>query len=140
MALGAFLFSLVANVTWFHVSFVPMAGCLRLLAVPSVVLAVCGTVFPCCLVVCAIIFGLSCLRTAIAERHNPDALFVLLVLCLVLGTTAKIAHSSTRYVVQVAPFLVLVAGRDEGLTWSKCLRNSVGMLLGLASLVSFMWG
>ncbi len=80
-----------------------------------------------------------------AYRSDPVPAYLVAYTGLLLASCARIAHQfSSRYVVLVAPVLVVLAAlRDPsaaGETWGKAGRLAIGGALGLVSLSAYYFG
>lgn len=87
------------------------------------------------LIVC---FLISTYKQVLINRNDFYFLFLTAVIVLIVLSTFKITHLfSSRYVVQVAPFIIILASRYDAQTPSKVIRILLGFGLGIASLLTY---
>ncbi len=87
------------------------------------------------LIIC---FLISTYKQVLNNRNDLYFLFLTTVILLIVLSTFKITHLfSSRYVVQVAPFIFILASRYDTQTPSKVIRILLGFGLGIASLLTY---
>jgi hypothetical protein len=86
-----------------------------------------------------LIFVISLGQWAWRHRRDPESMFLVLGLGLILGTTAGLNSFSSRYVAQALPFLLLILPDRDELTMAKVAGWGVAMVLGSVSLASFLF-
>lgn len=88
--------------------------------------------------VIVLIFIVIGTRKLIENRLNPQFIFIMLCMILITATSFKITHLfSSRYVVQVAPFIVILSGYYESFNYGKHIRYIIGVVIGLLSYLTY---
>lgn len=86
----------------------------------------------------SILFLYSCLQYFFNNINNKHNLFILLATVFILATSAKITHQfSSRYIVQAAPFIVLLTKSHISFNPLKLLVTLIGISIGIISLNSY---
>lgn len=79
-------------------------------------------------------FFLSCLFRIVQEKCSFVLIFSVLAMGLVLGTSIKITHLfSSRYVAQVAPYMIIAFAHYDSLDKFKSFRIILAILIGFFS-------
>lgn len=87
------------------------------------------------LIVC---FLISTAKHVFENLNDVFFLYLTTIIILIVLSTFKITHLfSSRYVVQVAPFIIILASRFDTQTPSKLIRIVLGFSLGIASLLTY---
>jgi hypothetical protein len=117
-------------------SFLPLATALPWF-VPPVVQAWLGPLLAALGFLLSCIFSVSVALLAWRKREDPEMLFLVLGLGLLLASSVGISRFSSRYAAQAIPFLLLILPEKDSVSLAKVAGWTVAMALGAISLLSF---
>ncbi|MBV7532001.1 hypothetical protein [Chitinophaga sp. sic0106] len=132
-----YILLLVINITVLQYSFAPLSKAIGKVF-PAAVTNVYPYIISPALATVAIYYVACCTWQAWQRRSEPVFLYLLSCCMLMLATNLKVTHLfSSRYVGQAAAFLILLLVPYDKLTYGKCLRFALGMIIGLLSLETY---